>query len=85
MCLVRHRSRTQINKRPKEREKERNKREGEIEGGGGRMEQKLQELHEAIVEKNLEAFEQKLNNVPKIKVSCFIFTLLYTLQHTTSI
>ncbi|CAL5404839.1 unnamed protein product [Camellia sinensis] len=45
------------------------------------MEQKLQELHEAIVEENLEAFKQKLNDVPKIlnkiKVGCFIHTPLH--------
>ncbi|KAF5946338.1 hypothetical protein HYC85_016566 [Camellia sinensis] len=45
------------------------------------MEQKLQELHEAIVEENLEAFKQKLNDVPKIlnkiKVGCYIHTPLH--------
>ncbi|KAL7238779.1 hypothetical protein ACSBR2_004805 [Camellia fascicularis] len=62
------------------------RREGGVEGGGGRVEQKLQqdqELHEAIVEGNnkLEAFKQILNKDPKIldriKVGCFIHTPLH--------
>ncbi|CAL5397921.1 unnamed protein product [Camellia sinensis] len=58
-------------------------REGEEESGGGRVEQKLQELHEAIVEGNnkLEAFKEILNEDPKIldriKVGCFIHTPLH--------
>ncbi|CAL5401108.1 unnamed protein product [Camellia sinensis] len=58
-------------------------REGEEESGGGRAEQKLQELHEAIVEGNnkLEAFKEILNEDPKIlnriKVGCFIHTPLH--------
>ncbi|THG17288.1 hypothetical protein TEA_018839 [Camellia sinensis var. sinensis] len=45
------------------------------------MEQKLQEFHEAIVEKNLEAFKEILKKDPKIldriKVGCFIHTPLH--------
>ncbi|KAI8022960.1 Ankyrin repeat-containing protein ITN1 [Camellia lanceoleosa] len=58
-------------------------REGEVESRGGRVEQKLQELHEAIVEGNnkLEAFREILNNDPKIldriKVGCFIHSPLH--------
>ncbi|KAL7258849.1 hypothetical protein ACSBR1_004874 [Camellia fascicularis] len=60
-------------------------REGEVESGGGRVEQKLQdqELHEAIVEGNdkLEFVEEILKKDPKIldrvKVGCFIQTPLH--------
>ncbi|KAI8022958.1 Ankyrin repeat-containing protein ITN1 [Camellia lanceoleosa] len=58
--------------------------EGEVESGGGRVEQKLQdqELHDALVEgNNLNAFKEILEKDPKIldmvKVGCFIQSPLH--------